>query len=64
MMDTEKAKGCFMDVQQLAEFLAVPKSWVYERTATGRIPFTKVGRYVRFWVPDVLEWLAGGADVR
>ncbi len=41
----------FWKVQQLAEFLRVPKSWIYERTrGTGPevIPHFKIGKYVRF----------------
>ena len=41
----------FWNVEQLAEFLRVPKSWIYERTrGTGPevIPHFKIGKYVRF----------------
>ena len=41
----------FWTVEQLAEFLRVPKSWIYERTrGTGPevIPHFKIGKYVRF----------------
>jgi excisionase family DNA binding protein len=49
-----------VDIDGLAEYLNVPKSWVYERTrdkSKGSIPRLKVGKYVRFNIPDVLEWL-------
>lgn len=59
----DSTKDRFVDVEELAEFLHVPKSWIYEKTSRGKIPHTKVGRYVRFWLPDVLEWLETG-DVR
>ena len=49
-----------VDSDGLAEYLSVPKSWVYERSrdkSKGSIPRIMVGKYVRFNVHDVLEWL-------
>ena len=46
-------------VRELAEMLQVPESWVYQRTAQGTIPHIRVGRYVRFKAPEVLDWLEG-----
>lgn len=55
----------FMDkelltVDELAEALKVPKSWLYSRTRdTGpeAIPRVKVGKYIRFVEREVMEWL-------
>ncbi len=49
----------FMDVKQLSEFLSVPETWVYARTASGEIPHVKLGHYVRFRPSEVIEWLDG-----
>lgn len=41
----------FWDTKTLAEYLAVPASWIYERTrrnAPETIPHLKLGKYVRF----------------
>ena len=49
-----------MDTKALAKYLSVPKSWVYEKTRDkghGSIPRVKVGRYLRFNIKEVLEWL-------
>ncbi len=49
-----------LTVDELAESLSVPKSWVYSRTReTGpdSIPMIKVGKYRRFVLADVLAWL-------
>ena len=49
-----------LTVDELAEFLNVPKSWVYSRTReTGpdSIPMIKVGKYRRVVLADVLAWL-------
>jgi excisionase family DNA binding protein len=47
-------------VSQIAEFLQVPNSWVYERTrrrGVERIPHFKLGKYLRFSRCEVLEWV-------
>lgn len=49
-----------LTVEELAEMLRVPKSWVYSRTReTGpeAIPRVKVGKYIRFVEADVMDWL-------
>ena len=49
-----------LTVDELAESLNVPKSWVYSRTReTGpdAMPKLKCGKYCRFNFQDVLDWL-------
>ena len=49
-----------LNTDELAKCLGVPKSWVYERTrdrTNSGIPHIKVGKYVRFNLPEVIEWL-------
>ena len=49
-----------MTVDELAEALKVPKSWVYSRTRqidTGSIPRVQVGKYIRFRFQDVMDWI-------
>jgi len=50
----------FLSVNQLAEKLNVPKSWVYSRTretGPGAMPRVNVGKYRRFEIEKVLDWL-------
>ncbi len=50
----------FLTVDELAKSLNVPKSWIYSRTReTGpdAMPSIKVGKYCRFVLDDVLNWL-------
>jgi excisionase family DNA binding protein len=50
----------FHTVNELANVLKVPKSWVYARTretGPGSIPRIKVGKYLRFEINKVLDWL-------
>jgi len=48
-----------LTVEELAQALKVPKSWVYACTRKKRdaIPHLRVGRYPRFDLPQVLAWL-------
>ena len=50
----------FLSVDDLAERLNVPKSWVYSRTrekGPDVMPCMRCGKYVRFCLDDVLDWL-------
>ena len=52
-----------LTVQEAAEYLRVPISWVYERTRTRAIPIRKLGRHVRIPRSELLEWIdLQGAD--
>ena len=47
-------------VNELAEILGVPPSWVYSRsreTGPDSIPRLKVGKYVKFELGKVMDWL-------
>jgi excisionase family DNA binding protein len=43
---------------EIADRLAVPKTWVLDSARSGAIPHLRLGRYVRFHWPDVEAWLA------
>ena len=49
-----------MTVDELADYLRVPKSWVYGRTrekGPDAIPRVSCGKYIRFRLNEVLAWL-------
>ena len=49
-----------LTVSDVARLLKVPVSWVYERTrrrGIEQLPHFKLGKYVRFDLPRVQEWL-------
>ena len=51
-----------LTVAELASELKVPKSWIYARTreiGPGTLPRVRVGKYLRFFLPEVLTWLRG-----
>ena len=56
-MGATKTK-CLLNINQMAEILNVPVSWIYDRTYKGQeaIPFIKVGRHLRFEPEVVIEF--------
>ena len=56
--------GELITVQELANRLKVPVSWVYQRTRLGQeaIPHVKMGKYVRFNWDEVVEFLEENTD--
>ncbi|MFW6101398.1 MAG: helix-turn-helix domain-containing protein [Bacteroidota bacterium] len=55
----------FLTVTELAQELQVPKSWVYSRTrlkGKEQIPHLKCGKYCRFEMDQVVEWLNNRQD--
>jgi predicted DNA-binding transcriptional regulator AlpA len=50
---------------QLAKRLQVSLNWVYEKTRRRKLanpmPHLKLGRYLRFFWPDICAWMRTGA---
>ena len=49
-----------LTIEDVADMLTVPVSWVYERTrrrSANRIPGFRLGKYWRFREADILAWL-------
>jgi excisionase family DNA binding protein len=45
-------------VKELAQHLKVPESWIYDKTKRGGdIPVKRIGKYLRFSLSDVEDWL-------
>lgn len=44
-------------VEQCADYLAKPPSWVYGNWTRMRMPAIRVGRCVRFRPAEIEEWL-------
>jgi len=43
--------------QELCELLQVKISWLYRQVRERNIPFTKLGKYLRFYRPAIEKWL-------
>jgi excisionase family DNA binding protein len=51
------AQELILDVNGLASYLKVNKSWVYERTHLNEMPHYKIGKFTRFKKKDIDKWL-------
>jgi len=47
----------WLTVQEAAELLRVPVSWLYERTRTNSIPHVKLGKYLWFDRDELAAWV-------
>ncbi len=58
--ETANPSGKLLTPQELAEWLQVPLSWVYDRTRKSgpeKLPFYKIGKYLRFAEQEVIDYL-------
>ncbi len=47
-------------IDEMEDRLKVKKSWLYGKTrlkGKGRIPCLRVGKYIRFFENEVIDWL-------
>jgi excisionase family DNA binding protein len=55
---TRGTNGRLLTIQQVADLLQVPPSWIYGRTRSAdRIPGFRLGKYWRFREAEVESWL-------
>lgn len=47
----------WLTVQEVADLLRVPVSWLYERTRTNSVPHVKLGKYLRFDRDELAAWV-------
>jgi excisionase family DNA binding protein len=45
------------DVEGVAEYLHVDKSWVYKKVSLKEIPYFKIGKYPRFKKSHIDKWI-------
>jgi len=48
------------NVLEIAAYLDVPDSWIYDRTRRNAIPMQRVGKYVRFDLAEIDAWIKAG----
>ena len=51
-------------VQDVAKYLNVSTSWVYQAAAAGRIPCTRIGASLRFFPRLIRAWARGEAPAK
>ncbi len=49
--------GSLLTAAQVAKLLGVPTSWVYEQSRRGRIPTVILGRYRRYRLEAIEDWV-------
>lgn len=47
----------WLTIQEAADLLRVPVSWLYERTRTNSVPHVKLGKYLRFDSDELAAWI-------
>lgn len=52
-----KKAASIMTIEEVADYLKIPKSTVYKLAQEGRIPRQKVGRHWRFRKETIDMWL-------
>ena len=52
----EKSYDVF-NIDELADYLKIPKSTLYKLVREGKIPAQKVGRHWRFHKETIVRWL-------
>ena len=45
-----------MSLDEVCETYQVKRGWVYRQTREKNIPFHKMGKYVRFYRPELERW--------
>ena len=61
-MDQIKSRESLLTPEEAAEILRVKLSWLYQHTrrrTQDRIPFVKIGRYLRFRERDLVAYIEG-----
>jgi len=62
-----KEPESIMTIEEVADYLKIPKSTVYKLAQEGKIPCQKVGRHWRFRKDTIDKWLdesSGGITER
>lgn len=49
--------GAVLTVEEISEYLKIPKSTIYKLVREGKIPAQKIGRHWRFRKETIDHWL-------
>jgi len=53
----ENNTGSILNVDELADYLKIPRSTIYKLVREGKIPAQKIGRHWRFRRETIDHWL-------
>lgn len=59
-MEQEKK---FLNMDELAEYIDMSKSFIYKRVFTNTIPYVKVGNRNRFLKDQIDQWVINGGEM-
>ena len=51
-----------LTLDELCEWLKAKPVWVYRQTREKKIPFIKVGKFLRFPKSEIQKWLEGNTN--
>jgi excisionase family DNA binding protein len=57
VLSMSTGSGEVLTLQELADYLKIPRSTLYKLVREGRVPCRKVGRHWRFLKPVIDQWL-------
>ena len=49
----------YVDADDVAEYLGVTASWIYDLAKAGKIPHYRIGRRIKFRLEEIDRWMAG-----
>lgn len=53
----ENKPGAILTVEEISQYLKIPKSTIYKLVREGKIPAQKIGRHWRFRKEAIDNWL-------
>ncbi len=53
----------FLDIDELAEYIHLSKSFIYKRVCTKTIPFVKLGNRTVFVIEQIDQWVINGGQI-
>ncbi len=54
---SENKLGAILTVDEISDYLKIPKSTIYKLVREGKIPAQKIGRHWRFRKESIDRWL-------
>jgi excisionase family DNA binding protein len=58
----ESRHGIILTVDEIADYLKIPRSTIYKLVREGKIPAQKIGRHWRFRKEAIVHWLEKKQD--
>lgn len=63
-MNSSDSPRRLMTVDEIADYLVVPPSWVRAKVREGQIPHTRIGKHIRFTEAHLSDIVRGGESLQ